>query len=64
MFVDMEQLVTVQLEEDLYSLHSPADQLIFPNHLMSVDLEQLAPVLLEEKDLYILLLISEYSLIT
>ncbi len=31
---------------------------------MSVDLEQLVPVLLEEKDLYILLLISEHFLIT
>ncbi len=31
---------------------------------MFVDLEQLFPDLLEEKDLYILLLISEYSLIT
>jgi hypothetical protein len=31
---------------------------------MFVDLEQLVPDLLEEKDLYILLLISEYFLIT
>ncbi len=34
----------------------------FPNIL--IDLEQLVPVLLEEKDLYILLLISEYILFT
>jgi hypothetical protein len=31
---------------------------------MFVDLEQLFPVQLEERDLYILLLISEHSLIT
>ncbi len=31
---------------------------------MFVDLEQLFPVQLEDKDLYNLLLISEYSLIT
>jgi hypothetical protein len=45
-------------------LYSPVDQRIFPNHLIFVDLEQLVPDLLEEKDLYILLLISEYFLIT
>ncbi len=44
-------------------LHSPADQRIFPYHLMFLDLEQLFPVQLEE-DFYILLLISEYFLIT
>ncbi len=47
-----------------YSVYSPADQRIFPNHLMFVDLDQLVPDLLQEKDLYILLLISEYFLIT
>jgi hypothetical protein len=54
MFVDLEQLVTVLLELGREGpIYSPADQRIFPNHLMFVDLHQLFPVQLEDKDLYI-----------
>jgi hypothetical protein len=45
-------------------LYYPADQRIFSYHLMLVDLDQLVPDLLEKRDLYILLLISEHFLIT
>ncbi len=52
MFVDLEQLIPVQLEGE-GPLYSPADQRTFPYHLMFVDLQQLFPFQLEDKDLYI-----------
>jgi hypothetical protein len=52
-----------KIGNNFYSVYSPADQRIFPYHLMFVDLEQLFPVQLEEV-LYVLLLISEDFLIT